>query len=310
MSSSDPRASVSPPEALATVADFVRWAASEFNRAGLHFGHGTDNALDEAIWLVLHALHLSPPLPDALYAGRVTSAEARAIAGLVAERIESRRPAAYLVGRARFAGLEFEVNEDVLVPRSPLAELIETGFEPWVREAGFERVLEPCTGSGCIAIACAVWLDAGDVHATDISSGALAVAERNAARHGLGDRVHLYEGDVFAGIPAAGDFDLIISNPPYVPDEEMASLPAEYRREPDLGLRAAEGGTAIAARIIESAADYLSPDGLLVLEVGNAAPALAERYPDLPMEWPVFERGGQGICVIHAADLGVLASAH
>lgn len=308
MSSSDPRARVSPPEELATVADFVRWAASEFNRAGLYFGHGTDNALDEAVWLVLHALHLSPPLPDALYAGRVTSAEAREIGGLVAERIESRKPAAYLVGRARFAGLEFEVNEDVLVPRSPLAELIETGFEPWVGEAGFERVLEPCTGSGCIAIACAVWLDADDVYATDISSGALAVAERNVARHGLGDRVHLHEGDVFAGIPATGDFDLIISNPPYVPDEEMATLPDEYRREPDLGLRAAEGGTAIAARIIESAADYLSPGGLLVLEVGNAAPALADRYPDLPMNWPVFERGGQGICVIHAADLGVLSA--
>lgn len=296
------------PEGLETIADFVRWAASEFNRAGLHFGHGTDNAIDEAIWLVLHALSLSAPLPDALYASRTTAAERERILDLVETRVQSRTPAAYLVGEARFAGLDFEVNEHVLVPRSPLAELIEQGFGPWAPKEGFNRVLDLCTGSGCIAIACAAWLDPDAVHATDISDEAIGVARRNRARHGLDDRLVLHEGDLFADVPADPTFDLIVSNPPYVDDGEMAELPEEFRREPALGLRAAEGGTAIAARIIETAADYLAPDGLLVIEVGNAAPALAERFPDLPMEWPLFERGGQGICIIHAADLGALSA--
>ncbi|MEA5444535.1 50S ribosomal protein L3 N(5)-glutamine methyltransferase [Gammaproteobacteria bacterium AB-CW1] len=297
----------SEPDGLETVADFVRWAASEFNRAGLYFGHGTDNALDESIWLVLHALAVTPPLPDALYSARLTPTERAEVVELIGERLSSRKPAAYLTGQARFAGLDFHVTEDVLVPRSPLAELIEQGFGPFAPPTGFNRVLDLCTGSGCIAIACAMHLGVDEVHATELSAEALAVARRNVARYGLQSVVQLHQGDLFADAPRQG-YDLIISNPPYVPDTEMAELPVEYQREPVLGLRAEEEGTAIAARIIASAADYLSPEGILVIEVGNAAEALANRFNELPMEWPLFERGGQGICVIHAADLGAIAA--
>ena len=292
---------------LETLADFVRWGASEFNRAGLYFGHGTDNAVDEALWLVLHGLSLTPPLPDVFFHARLTPSEKAGVMALIQERIDSRRPAAYITGQAHFAGLTFHVNEHVLVPRSPVAELIEAGFEPWREGRSIHSVLDLCTGSGCIAIACAAHLPVDEVHATDISPEALAVAARNVSHHGMDDLVQLHEGDLFADTPRQ-PFDVIISNPPYVPEDEMAALPEEFRREPALGLVAGEAGTALAARIIQQASDYLAEDGLLVIEVGNAAAALAERFPELPMEWPAFERGGQGVCIIHAADLGVLAS--
>jgi ribosomal protein L3 glutamine methyltransferase len=292
---------------LETLADFVRWGASEFNRAGLYFGHGTDNAVDEALWLVLHGLSLTPPLPDVFFHARLTSSEKAGVMALIQERIDSRRPAAYITGQSHFAGLTFHVNEHVLVPRSPVAELIEAGFEPWREGRPIHSVLDLCTGSGCIAIACAAHLPVDEVHATDISPEALAVAARNVSHHGMEDLVQLHEGDLFADTPRQ-PFDVIISNPPYVPDDEMAALPEEFRREPALGLVAGEAGTALAARIIQQASDYLAEDGLLVIEVGNAEAALAERFPELPMEWPAFERGGQGVCIIHAADLGVLAS--
>jgi ribosomal protein L3 glutamine methyltransferase len=294
------------PEELVTLADFIRWGASRFAAMGLHFGHGTDNAVDEALWLALHALHLEQPLPEALFQARLTAAEKQAVAALFDERIDSRRPAAYLTGEARFAGLPFHVNEHVLIPRSPIAELIDEGFEPWLAVGGIARVLDLCTGSGCIAIACALAFPDAEVHATELSPEALVVARRNAQRHRVEDRLHFHEGDLFAGAPADGGFDLIISNPPYVPPEEVAALPPEFHCEPAMGLAAEEAGTAFAARIITGAADYLSADGLLVIEVGNAAAALADRFPELPMEWPAFERGGMGVCVIHAADLGVL----
>nr|WP_253447664.1 50S ribosomal protein L3 N(5)-glutamine methyltransferase [Natronospira proteinivora] len=301
------------PSGLATVADFVRWAASEFNRAGLYFGHGTDNAVDEALWLVLHGLALKPPLPDALFQGRLTEQEVERVQALVAERIRSRKPAAYLIGEARFADLDFWVNEQVLVPRSPLAEMIRQGFEPWREGREIHSTLDLCTGSGCIAIACALHLGLERVDATDLSPEALAVARRNVGRYGLNAVVTLHEGDLFADIPPVADpeagFDLIVSNPPYVDPAEIPHLPEEFHREPSLGLAADEEGTALAARIIEKAHEYLAPDGLLVIEVGNAAEALAERFEELPMDWPVFEQGGQGVCVIQAADLGVLRQA-
>jgi len=299
------------PKALETVADFVRWGASEFNRAGLYFGHGTDNAVDEALWLVLHALALRPPLPEALFATRLTASERETVAGLLAERVRTRKPAAYLVGEARFAGLDFFVNENVLVPRSPLAELIEGGFEPWREGHPMETAADLCTGSGCIGIAMAIHLGLDEMHLTELSDQAVAVAQKNVERFGLEEIVTLHHGDLFADIPTAeesGGLDLIVSNPPYVPESEMASLPEEFRREPAMGLVAEDAGTRLAARIIEQAHRYLAPDGLLVIEVGNAAAALADRFPDLPMDWPVFERGGSGVCVIQAADLGVLES--
>ncbi len=295
-----------PPKELTTVADFIRWGASLFNRAGLHYGHGTDNAHDEAQWLVLHALSLESPLPEPLYSARLAEDERAAVMHLLQERVRTRRPAAYMIGEARFAGLKFHVNEYVLVPRSPVAELIESGFEPWLEAHPVRRVADLCTGSGCIAVACALVFPEARVWATDIDPHALSVAEQNVARYDLDQRVELRRGDLYADLPADGGFELIVANPPYVDAGAMARLPDEYRHEPEVALAGGESGLDFAERIIRRAADYLSPEGLLVLEVGRGASALESRFPDLPMSWPEFERGGFGVCLIHAADLGVL----
>lgn len=296
-----------PPTELETVADFVRWGASEFNRAGLHYGHGTDNACDEASWLVLHALSLEPPIPEALYGARLSVDEKGIVAEWIARRIETRQPAAYLIGEARFAGLRFHVNEHVLVPRSPIGELIESGFSDWLVESP-DHIADLCTGSGCIAVATAMVFPGARVWATEIDEPAVAVAHRNVERYRLQERVQLCQGDLYADLPRDGRFDLIIANPPYVDDAAMAALPGEYRQEPALALAGGRTGLDFAARIVEQAADYLAPEGVLIMEVGHNGPALEKRFPQLPMEWPAFERGGFGVCVIHAADLGVLAT--
>ena len=296
-----------PPMELETVADFVRWGASEFNRAGLHYGHGTDNACDEASWLVLHALSLEPPIPDALYAARLSKEEKKAVTDWIQRRIESRQPAAYLIGEARFAGLRFYVNEHVLVPRSPIAELVESGFCDWLVESP-RQIADLCTGSACIAVAAAKVFPAARVWATDIDEQALEVARWNVARHRLQGRIELQQGDLYADLPRDQSFDLIIANPPYVDDVAMDALPSEYRQEPALALAGGETGLDFAIRIVEQAAEYLAPEGILVMEVGHNGPALERHFPQLPMEWPEFERGGFGVCVIHAADLGVLGA--
>jgi ribosomal protein L3 glutamine methyltransferase len=290
------------PQELTTIRDLIRWGASRFNAAGLSFGHGTDNALDEANVLVCHALHLPLRFPDHYLASRLTGSEREAIARLFETRIDSRKPAAYLTHEAWFAGLPFYVDERVLVPRSPLAEWIERGFAPWLEADAVDRVLDLCTGSGCIAIACAAHFDNAEVDAVDVSAAALEVARQNVERHELEDWVHLFESDLFEALPTE-QYQLIISNPPYVSASEMQTLAEEYRHEPEIGLLAEQEGLAVVARILARAADYLTDDGILVVEVGNSEELLAECFPDVPFVWLEFERGGQGVFLLEAAQV-------
>jgi ribosomal protein L3 glutamine methyltransferase len=290
-----------------TPAEWIRWGAERFEDAGLHFGHGTDNALDEAAALVLFALELPPDATPGDLARALDAAEQQRVATLLERRIRERKPAAYLTGEAWFAGLRFVVDARVLVPRSPIAELIERGYAPWVDAARVRRLLDLCTGSGCIAIASALALPDAEVHATDLSADALAVAALNRARHGLEARVQLHHGDLWAAAP--GLFDLIVANPPYVDAEEMAALPLEHRHEPALGLAAGADGLDLALRILREAPAHLSPAGALFCEVGASAPALEARCPRVPFTWLEFERGGDGVLHITRDDLVAHAAA-
>ncbi len=287
---------------LETVRDYLRWIISRFNDAGLYYGHGTDNAQDEAWYLVCGALKLPFDLDGRLLDGRLTEAERQRLEQLVERRISERVPVAYLVGEAWFAGLPFNVDERVLVPRSPLAELIDVGFQPWSGDVEPEHILDLCTGSGCIGIACAFAFPEARVVLSDVSADALAVARSNIERHSLSDRVTALQSDVFAGLEGQC-FDLIVSNPPYVNAEDLAGMPAEYQVEPALGLGSGDDGLDITRRILHQAAGHLNEGGLLVVEVGNSGRALDEAFPELPLTWVQFERGGHGVFVISKDDL-------
>lgn len=283
--------------------DFIRWGASRFREAGLHFGHGTDNALEEAVALVLHGLHLPHGVPDRLLGARLTPAEKRRVHGLIERRVKERVPAAYITGEAWFAGLRFKADSRALVPRSPIAELIEAAFEPWVDPDGVTRVLDLCTGGGCIAIACAHAFPQAQIDAVDLSSDALALARENVELHDVASQVELYEGDLFAPLPGDVRYEIIVSNPPYVDADDMAGLPDEFRHEPELGLAAGTDGLDIVRRILAQAGDRLSENGILVVEVGNSASALANAFPDVAFTWLDFERGGEGVFLLTAAEL-------
>ena len=290
-------------EDLRTMADLVRWGASSFGEAGLSYGHGTDNALDEAFLLVRHALHLPHDIPSYMVLSQLTKNERRRVVALLMERISSRKPAPYLIQEAWFAGMPFYVDERVLVPRSPIAELIEQGFEPWVYLHNVHNLLDLCTGSGCIAIACAAAFPEAKVIATDNSRAALDVAAINVEKHGMQSRVELVESDIFQNLPAQQQFDIIVSNPPYVDARDMAALTEEFRHEPQPALAAGQDGLDIVKQILHQAADYLADHGILVVEVGNSYPALLEQFPNVPFVWPEFERGGHGVFVLTKQDL-------
>lgn len=291
---------------LVTLGDYVRWGVSRFREANLYFGHGTNNAQDEVFYLVRHALHLPHDIPPYMIDSRLMREERKEVISLLQRRIETRLPAPYLTHEAWFAGLPFYVDERVLIPRSPIAELIEAGFEPWVDASKVTSILDLCTGGGCIAIASALAFPFAQVDATDLSADALAVAEKNVARHQVGDHLKLHRGDLFAALEGEGEgqrYDIIVSNPPYVDAEDMAALPEEYRHEPELALASGQDGLDITRRILQQARDYLTPEGVLIVEVGNSAAALAEAYPQLPFTWLEFERGGTHVFLLKAEQL-------
>lgn len=287
--------------APATVGEVIRHCAGALERAQLFYGHGSDNAVDDAAALVLHAAGLAMNTPGAAETPFPAAARQR-LAEFLRRRIEDREPAAYITGEAWFCGLPFRVDRRVLIPRSPFAELIRNGFEPWRQPGPVRRILEVGTGSGCIAIAAALAFPDSQVVATDISWAALQLARENRAVHGLEDRVHLVQADLMAGI--AGRFDLILANPPYVPDDELPSLPPEYAHEPGLALVSGADGLASARRILQDAPALLAPNGLLALEVGAGWSALEAAFPRVPFLWPEFEQGGEGIALLTAAELG------
>lgn len=287
-----------------TVGEALEAMSRRLEQGGVHFGHGTDNAWDEAVALLLHVLAIPPDEAGRELLDRpLAAAEQRQLEALVQRRIAERLPAAYLTGEAWFCGLRFIVDENVLVPRSPIAELIEHGFAPWWPPGREPRhIVDIGTGSGCIAIACALAFPGASVDAVDISPAALDVARRNIALHGLEGRVRPVLSDIWSGL-AGQHYDLVVSNPPYVSEDEMATLPDEYLREPRLGLAADDRGLALVHRLLHGAVDHLSDEGLLVCEVGNSAEALCESCPDVPFTWVEFARGGSGVFLLTAEIL-------
>jgi ribosomal protein L3 glutamine methyltransferase len=286
---------------LVTIIDFIRYGASRFGAAGLSFGHSYDNALDEATQLVLHALHLPHDLGPAYGQARLLARERSEVLALFKRRIDERIPACYLTGEAWFAGLSFKSDPRALVPRSPIAELIESGFEPWLGGRPVERVLDMCTGSGCIAIATAHYHPDWQVDAADVSEDALALTRENIERL-LTPNVRALHTDLFRGLNGEV-YDLIVTNPPYVTHAETDALPAEYSHEPELGLRAGDDGLDLALEILRDAPEHLSEHGLLICEVGESERALAELLPEVPFAWVEFKVGQMGIFVLERADM-------
>ncbi len=286
---------------LHTLGDFIRWGASQFNQAQLFFGHGTENAIDESVVLVSHALHLSREIPDILWHTRLTYSEKQSVLELLNKRVRERIPAPYLTHEAWFANLHFFVDQRVLIPRSPIAELIMREFEPWVDNV--KRVLDLCTGSGCIAIASAIHaFPNAEIDAVDVSTEALEVAQQNIKIYGLEQRVHTVHSDLFSNL-AGIHYDLIICNPPYVDAQELQTMPAEYQHEPRIGLEAGTDGLFFVKKLLREAAQYLTPQGVLIVEVGLSKASLVEQYPDVPFLWLDFQYGGEGVFLLTAEQL-------
>jgi len=282
---------------LITIRDLIRWAVTEFEKAGVYYGHGMGNALDEAVFIALSSLKLPLNIIESYFDSRLTRAEREMLLTLYQRRITERTPAAYLTHEAWFAGLKFYVDEHVLVPRSPIAELIEKQFEPWIEADKVERILDLCTGSGCIGIASAYAFEWAEVDLADISPEAIEIAQKNIDNHQLQEQVTVYQSDLFSALEGQ-KYDIIVTNPPYVDAIDMSILPDEFKQEPELGLAAGEDGLDLVKVILKQAANHLNPEGILVVEVGNSQFALEELLPEVGFYWLEFERGGQGVFLL------------
>lgn len=295
------------PQSHSTLRDLILWGEQQLESHQAYFGHGTDNALDEAAWLISHAIGLPVDFTDDELEKLVNEQDINAAQACIKQRTRSKLPAAYLTHEAWFAGYPFYVDERVLVPRSPMAELIRQHFHPWVDENKIERVLDLCTGSGCMGIATALTLPKVQVDCTDVSQEALDVAKINVEKHHLDDRVQLVQSDLFSSIKSR-KYDLIISNPPYVDAEDMAALPEEYRHEPHLGLAAGEDGLKLVIPMLQQASAHLNPGGAIIVEVGNSEAALVAKIPQLPFTWIEFEYGGHGVFLLYKEELDAAAA--
>jgi len=287
---------------LCSIRDYIRWGASRFAEHQIFLGHGTVTPLDEAAAIVLHTLHQPYDLADSYLDSVLTLSERQEVVNLIERRIVERKPSAYLTHEALFAGLSFYVDERVLVPRSPIAELIAERFEPWVDESEVFTILDLCTGSACIAIACAYAFPDAQVDAVDLSEDALAVAAINVEKHDVVEQVTLYQSDLFHTLPAK-PYDIIVSNPPYVALAEWQSLPAEFHAEPAMGFKGGENGLDLVIRILVEANQYLAEQGILVIEVGSSAETLQEMFPNVAFHWLEFERGGDGVFLLTAQQV-------
>ncbi|MEE4659177.1 MAG: 50S ribosomal protein L3 N(5)-glutamine methyltransferase [Halieaceae bacterium] len=287
---------------ISTVGDALRWSQSCFEEADLYFGHGTDNAWDEALHLVLGSLKLPMESDPSVLDCELSEAEKDRLIANLRERLDERVPVPYITGRAWFAGLEFKIDRRALIPRSPIAELIERDFAPWYGGARMRRVLDLCCGGGCIGLAVAAWNPDVQVDLVDLDANALALAEENRALLSLESRVDILQSDLFEQLRGR-QYDLLVTNPPYVDADDLAQMPREYLHEPSLALGAGADGLAVVRRILDSAVHFLAPDGLLVGEVGNSWQALEASYPGLPFTWIELERGGHGVFVLTAREL-------
>ncbi len=288
-------------EELISIQDFIRWIYTRFVDAELFYGHGTDNPWDEAVSLVFQTINLPSDTPDLILNSRLIRSEKQMLLNRVEQRINNKTPLPYLTNKAQFCGSEYYVDERVLIPRSPIGELIEKQFAPWVKFENVHNVLDLCTGSGCIAIACGQYFPDAVVDGGDISAECIEVAEINRSRLAQ-DNVAFYQSDLFKNIPQK-KYDIIVSNPPYVDEEDYQEIPAEFRLEPELGLISGIDGLDITREILTGACKYLNNGGILVVEVGNSAYALEEAFPDIEFTWLEFERGGLGVFVLTREQL-------
>ena len=294
---------------LSTITDFIRWGASRFVEADLSYSHGLSSPLDEAAYLVLRALNLPVDTPDIYWSSALTKNEKTTVAETLKKRIVDKIPAAYIFKEGWFAGLQFYVDERVLVPRSPIAEMVENQFAPWVDADDVLNVLDLCTGSGCIGIACAYAFPHADIDLSDVSPEALEVANINIDGHDARQRVTAIESNIFSNLEAK-QYDIIVSNPPYVDAEDMTDLPHEFHHEPELGLSSGADGLDLTRVILQQAAQHLTDNGILVVEVGNSQYALMELFPEMPFQWVEFERGGDGVFVLTKQQLEGLQATH
>ena len=288
-------------EQLPSIIDWVRFASSEFERQGVYYGHGTDNPWDEALLLVTATLQMPIEISPQQAQCRLINAEREQLAELIQRRIDERIPVAYLINEAWFCGMPFYVDERVLVPRSPLAEIIQNRVSPFMDGKEPVRILDLCCGSGCIGIASLQMFPDAQLDLADLSRDALDVAEINIERHQLFDQVAAIESDLFSNLQPG--YDLILSNPPYVDAEDLADMPAEYQHEPAMGLGSGNDGLDITRQILANACDYLNPEGVLVVEVGNSWIHLEAQFPDVPFTWVEFEHGGDGVFVFTREQL-------